>query len=86
MQAAIRAKQMMMTIPATIRPALASACQMLSWLSTSAAIFTPDANTSDGAMALPPAALAACRKLLTIAFPQVTEFCSRARKKPRNRI
>ena len=39
-----------------------------------------------GAIPPPPAALAAWRKLLTIAWPQVTEFWSSARKKPRKRI
>ena len=41
---------------------------------TLAASCTPAANTSDGAIPPPPAALAACRKLLTMAWPQVTEF------------
>ena len=34
----------------------------------------------------PPTARAACRKLSMISRPQLTEFCSKARKKPRNMI
>ena len=62
MNAAISAKQTSMTKPAMISPTLAAGARLSFADMTFAASFTPAANTSDGAMPPPPAALAACRK------------------------